>query len=772
MSNILLMKGYSPLTIKVKFKTHKLYTVILGIILVVFLDVTITSSSHIALRYLYDIFLALLFLPFSYILVLLLSNKGLANLSLGIGLQRKLLLLISLISNGYVVISTSILEKPEIGRLSENIILQGLLSLPYILIFVVILFNNALISYSLIHKTCTIQFYKIPTYALAILGIETSIIGYAFHIWSINGVRASLIAIHLLFIILAVYLLVKGAFRSVKVLMNNVDVILTCISFGILMLALTSFGIYNLFSDVSVILSSTLSIVERQSLQPYYNASGYYTAVGGFVSIVFTYMTGLSNLLLTSNLPFLASYLFLPFIIYHFIRLFTTDERITLLGVYISLLVDGLAIVLLPAYIGKITYSTINWYISPRTGSLYSSSICHLWLTPYKSFALASAIACNAIIGHDHHKYLSNIFLAASLLFLTFANPRYTFIAILLILTLTLFGNINPIRTLTIFLFTFGFLGPLISKTLYKLISAALIQINPNFSVTIIKEFTIQQTCTIISFVIVLIAISMTYIIMQRKVKRNKSMTHSFDNGLFQKVMKTNLSNNFENVLIIVIFIALAFIIINAYLGLLASINSPLANIIFLPLLRYHILFILPFTYLLTHNKRIILKLFIILLVFYFGGIISRTLTLAPIFFTCLTLPIVEKINKGKKFQKLFLTFLLLVTLGILSSTFYLGIIKNVEDKDHMELPDVLKILLSLPPGESVYTPSYYTYFVWRLAEMSHLNVTQEPHNASIILVDNRYVEPATIESLSSNEKYKAVYNGVQFCLFIRGSEY
>jgi uncharacterized protein with PQ loop repeat len=158
--------------------------------------------------------------------------------------------------------------------------------------------------------------------------------------------------------------------------------------------------------------------------------------------------------------------------------------------------------------------------------------------------------------------------------------------------------------------------------------------------------------------------------------------------------------------------------------------------------------------------------------VFYFGGIISGTLTLAPIFFTCLTLPIVEKINKGKKFQKLFLTFLLLVTLGILSSTFYLGIIKNVEDKDHMELPDVLKILLSLPPGESVYTPSYYTYFVWRLAEMSHLNVTQEPHNASIILVDNRYVEPATIESLSSNEKYKAVYNGVQFCLFIRGSEY
>jgi hypothetical protein len=755
---------------KIKFKIHRLYTVICGVFLVAFLDVTVTSSSNVALRYLYDIFLALLFLPLSYILVILLLNKGLNNSSYEIGLQRKFFLLISLISNGYVVISATISKKPEIETLSENIILSGLISLPYILTFILVLTNNALILYSLIYKSCTIQFYKLPAYALAVLGLETSATIYAFHIWGLNGVRAALVIIHLLFMALAVYFLVKGGFRSIKVLLNNTDLILTCISFGILMLALTSLGIYNLFSDVSVILSSVLGIIERQSLQPYYNATDYYPAVGGFVSIVFTYMTGLSNPLLTSNSPFIASYLLMPFVLYYFIKLFASDDRIVLLGVCISLLMDGLAIVLLPEHIGEITSSTVNWYISPRTGSLYFSSTSHLWLTPYKSFALTSAIGCCAITAHANHKYLYNILLAASLLFLTFVNPRYTFIAILLILTLTLLGKFNHVRALTIFLLSMTFLGPLIDEVLYKLTTAALTTVNPRLLEVIVKEFTIYQTYTIISLVAALIIASIIYIIlMQRRVKRNKSVTHSYDSDLFQKVMKMNLSKNFEGVFIIIIFILLGFIIINAYSGLLVYIKLPLVETISLPLLRYHIFFVLPFAYLLTYNKRKILKLLLILLMYYFGGIISNTLTIAPAFFTCLSIPIVEKINREKRFQKLFFVILLIATLGMLSSTFYFGTIKSITDQEHTDLPACLKILLSFPPGETVYTPSYYTYFVKRLAQISHLNVVQELNNASIVIIDNQYVRLDTIGSLF--RVYDIVYNGTRFSILIRGFE-
>jgi len=753
------MKGNPPLTIRVKFKIRKLYGVILGIILVAFLDVTITSSSHTAIRYLYDAFLALLFLPFSYILVLLLSNNGLGNLSLEIGLQRKILLLLSLISNSYVITSASLLEKLEIERLSENIILQGLLSLQYILIFVVILFNNAIILYSLIHTTYTIQFYKIPTYVLAILGIEVSIISYAFHIWGINGVRTILVAIHLLFIVLTVYLSVKGTFRGVKVLINNVDIILICVSFGILMLALISFGIYNLFSDVSVVLSSTLSIVKRQSLQPYYTASHYYPPVGGFVSIVFAYMTGLSNLLLSSNLPFLASYLFLPFIVYYLIRLFTRDERIALLGVYISLLMDGLAIILLPPYISKITSSTINWYISPLTGALYSSSIGHLWLTPYKVLAMASAIGCSAIIAHDSHVRLPNILLAAALLFLSLANPRYTFLAILLLLVLVLFKkNSHFIEIAAIFLFTVIFSGPLANAIFYKISAAALSQIGFSSLIPFVKELIIHQlpiTMLVLGGVATILLIMHVILRMQKK-QIAKSMSHISHSKFSCDIIGIDLSNKFKNIVTLMIVIIILFIAITAYLRLPAPPNVLLSSIRLI-MLRYHILVPFLLTYLLARNRKMVTKFLFILLFFYMGATVSHAVSLAPVFFTCLTLPLIDKIIKEDR--KLSLLVIIFITLGMLSSTFYFGTVKSIIDKEYVELPEVLKVLLSYPSGTTIYTPSYYDYYIKRLAEMSQLHYIEEIRNASLVLIDRLYTKESDIENLLKDERYTMIYD-------------
>ena len=753
------MKGNPPLTIRVKFKIHKLYTVILAVILVVFLDVTITSSSHIALRYLYDVFLALLFLPFSYILVLLLSNKGLANLSLEIGLPKKLLLLLSFISNSYVVTSAFILEKPEIGRLSENIILQGLVSLPYILIFVAILINNALILYKLIHKTYIIQFYKIPAYALAILGIEASTVSYTFHIWSVNGMRATIVAIHLLFIVLAVYLLARRAFRGIKVLINSVDIILTCISIGVLMLILTSLGIYNLFSDVSVVLSSALSIIERYSLEPYYNATSYYPAIGGFVSIIFAYMTGLKNILLASNLPFLASYLFLPFIIYHLVRLFTRDERIALLGVYISLLMDGLAIILLPAYIGKITYSTVNWYISPMTGALYSSNISHLWLTPYKMLAMASAIGCSAIIAYDNHARLPNIMFAAALLFLSLTNPRYTFLAILLLLVLALFKkNSHIIETAAIFLFTVIFLGPLTNAIFYKTSAVALSQIGFNPLIPFVKELIIQQlpiTIVMLLGIATILLIILITLHIQRK-QSAESMSHAPDSKFSCDIIGINLSNKFKNIATLMIIVIILFITITAYLRLPAPSNVFLSSIRLI-VLRYHILVPFLLIYLLARNTKMVAKFFLILLFFYLGATISRAVSLTPIFFTCLTLPLIDKVFKGDR--KLSLLVIILITLGILSSTFYSGTVKSIVNEEYVEFPEVLKVLLSYPSGTTDYTPSYYSYFVGRLAEMSHLHYVREIHNASLVLIDRLYIKESDINNLLNDESYTMIYD-------------
>ncbi len=100
---------------------------------------------------------------------------------------------------------------------------------------------------------------------------------------------------------------------------------------------------------------------------------------------------------------------------------------------------DGLAVLVLPGYIGNLSEYTIQWQISPATMSLYNSSICHLWLVPFKAFTAASAIAVCSLL----HKRHAVTYIGWSLVFVCFMNPRYLLLAIILLIFLFGIRKIN-----------------------------------------------------------------------------------------------------------------------------------------------------------------------------------------------------------------------------------------------------------------------------------------------------------------------------------------
>jgi hypothetical protein len=250
------------------------------------------------------------------------------------------------------------------------------------------------------------------------------------------------------------------------------------------MMIFIPFGIYNQFRDSAVIINAATSITQRGSIEPYFVTGRYYSPIGCFSALTFAVLTGITNLLQLSSLPFLVSYLLLPFVTYHFLRQYIVDdERIALLGTIVSIFMDGLAMILLPPYYNQLTESVLNWKIAQSTSSLRFSSLQQIWFQSYKVLGMASAIAtCNLL----QRKTRMSLFFSGALFFLTFINPRQPFIVFLLLLLLFGMKNINFKDILMLVFSMIVSLGPILGTVLIRFLQYQIAILN---SIKLIRDY-------------------------------------------------------------------------------------------------------------------------------------------------------------------------------------------------------------------------------------------------------------------------------------------
>lgn len=684
--------------------------------------------------------------------------------------------------NVYAIFSVLYLNSFNIGFLNSDTLFQGSTALFPLVGFLLIIGANAFLVYLNIHKTTEIRLYKMATYLLAVIAIETCVSMYAFHIAGLEGLSWGLSILHLAFIGLSIRSYYTFRATKIQLRFSSSDLLLIIISIGTFAMVCVPFGLYNLYGDNSVVVGNTLSITNRESLQPYYTADAYYSPIMGFVSVFFASITGLNNLLLACNLPFLAAILLLPFVVYHFLKEFVTDDsRIAVLGAVIVCLMDGLALILLPAYSGNITRNVIDWTISPATSSLYASNICHLWLAPFKTFAAASAIAACTIL---HKNQTINYVLGGALFFLSFMNPRYSILTIILLVFL--FGikriNIKGIGIFLLSLICFG--GFTLPVHFYKQIIAFFKAINTQGLISESLLFQLNETASVLiqnNFLLITfsVIISLIGIILLTRFHLSKKtgetiFTSYFSQKNFPMITlgigkkKNILISSITPLLIGILLTILIYIIINAYSPntLLLLKNNSFFTAFNSTILRYHILlaFFAVGLISLRFPRRIAFTIIAIILLFYFGGIFTKSITLLPLVFTILAIPLISSCIKHKR-KIITFSLLIFVFSGIFSSTFYSATVSTQTEIAYDDLPHLLEILMEKGEvGSLAYSPSYYTYFVNRIVKQTHMSLSSDP-DYPLYIIDTNYMNNTLLETLLNDANFTQLYYGNRFVL-------
>jgi len=447
------------------------------------------------------------------------------------------------------------------------------------------------------------------------------------------------------------------------------DILLLIVAIGIFALIFVPSGIYNLFGDNAVIPGSVLSIVGRGSLEPYFVADQFYSPLLGFASIAFSFTTGLDNILLACNLPFLVGSLLLPFVVYHFLNEFVTDnQKISVLCAIAVSLMDGLAVVLLPVFTGALTDSTINFVISSRTASLYSSNICHLWIAPYKVFAVACAIAaCNTLAS----KKTFNFLLGGGLFFLSLMNPRFSLLAIILLVFLVGLKRIN-IKSIGIFIFGSLILGGFaVPVHFYKQILefVGVLQnsgiVNPTSYVQAQTAIDFLGASTITPFAVALIASAIVGLLILTKFLPTREVTTEKFSERFslkslpkinlttEKIGSKQLTLSFDMVLAIFLLLLFAYIAARAYMpdAFLFITSNSLLSLVDTLILRYHVLFafFIFSLFLMRFNRQTMLTLALLVGIFCLGGLITNSISILPLVPVILAIPILASLMKNKR---------------------------------------------------------------------------------------------------------------------------
>jgi len=773
------------LKLKIPLKNKTVFLIVFTLFSTLFFDLLVSSSSVMPFRLIYNTSFGLIMFVLAYTSILLVNGEEFSAKNFNFVFPR-FSYIIPIVFNANAIFSIIWLNVPNIGFLSEDILTQGLNGLLPLVNFLTVMTTNAIVLYISVYGDTDIHLYKMAAYLIGVIAFETSLVIYAFHINGIEGVRWILCLFHITFIGLTFWLHRRFKTKEIRINLTCSDLLLALFSAGIFTMVYVPFGLYNLYADNAVVGGNILSIVKRVNLQPYYKADSYYTPIMGFVSILFAYITGFDNLLLSSNLPFLVGSLMFPFVTYHFLKSFITDDsRIAVIGAIIASLMDGLAVILLPVYAGKITSSIISWRISTATQSLYASNICQLWLTPYKSFSAVSAVAACSVL---HKRQASSFMLSGAIFFMSFSNPRYSILTVLLLLLLFGIKKINMKGIVLFILSVTIFSGLTLSVHLYKQALALLTELYQRgfISEVIFNQFKTSLKSLVIydasPFIILIVFIAFLGILVLTRL----NFIEKTDNAVFtsqfsprelpkialrtSKTGKRTLVSSENFLLLGSMTVMLIYAVLHAYsldtfLPFTKDIfNETLERII----LRYHILIVSVAVGFLTLkcNRRTIFSSILVILLFYFGGILTRSTTLIPMVFVILAMPAFSSLVKYKR-KVLVSSFLFFVFLGVFSATFYSATVTTPTRTDYADLPQVLNILLQKEPDTSVYSPSSYTYYANRVVKMAHLRLSSDP-SCGLYIIDKDYIKAKLLESLVNNKNFTILYSGSKFILLGR----
>jgi len=439
-----------------------------------------------------------------------------------------------------------------------------------------------------------------------------------------------------------------------------------------------------------------------------------------------------------------------------------------------------------PSYKGNLTNNVINWLISPATKSLYFSSLAWMWLTPYKLFGMASAIAASNSI---YEKNRLQIFFSGALVSLAFVNQRQPFTTFLLLIFLYGIRKINFKEITMIILTAITFQGPIFFTVFYKIMKeliealfdaniitskiffSTLYYINSFYTNILLSKITIGLMCFIsIIFTFYCNFKSDAYFVKfdrQKLFLKNIKIVVKTFKKKNEKYMDIKHSLFYGLVLIYFSFIVFYAFKYQSFYNLKTIEKVVIEPLIYI-MLRYHILIICiicSFLFI-KYSYRHLFMITILIVLIYLGKLIRLGLQ-TPIVFIILSMPILRYLRNSNK-KRHFMIIAIFIILGIFSSSLYSGIVKNqYSEPMYQDLPNILKLMIQYDDENVVYCNSTYKYYSRRLVHMANLQLTSDPAS-KLYIYDKRYTEKKVIEKILLTNEFKTLYDGTIFLLIER----
>jgi len=753
--------------------------IMLGLTITVIYDYFISSRSFIPLRYIYDISIYMITTITIYLCIHFIKNLRWLNISYKFRIPNYIIFITGVFVCGNIVHNLLIINNYTMGEFDYNSLNISTFQMMYFLKYLTVLFVLGVIFLYNIQNSI-IRFSVIWEYILSIsvLLAALSIWGYA--ILGIYGIKIAIIMFSIMNLLIFLYKLKNSQNSYIYLEIDINDICLIGVVISVLSLFYYT-AFFSIYYDQGIVLSSLTSLIYRGSLRPFYEISGYYVGISSYISINYIYLSGNPNLISASVLPYFLGYVSLPFIIYRILLLLVSnDDRLILLATIVILLMDGLAILIIPKYIllDKLSFQTIYWEVSTATKSLRASTILYFWFNPYKILAMSLALA-SVLMMITKNKI--NILLSGGLFAFSLIHPRQPFAFLVGALTLWIL-KIVDIKEIFIVLLTsslylsFELVGSYFA--LFKGIFFYLIKLT-KFELLRSYYRIIMRSPPSIDFLHALIInlillISVAYIMMKLSFRNNQELVKDFrlirtnyssiNLGLKFRIFGSRfiITSDLDTIVGLIMLAFLIFLILIFYKILyfpyFIFINNRYFNAFTYFVLRYHIVFVFIIVSFLISNNTTYLKFFSIIFLIQYIGILQWLH--APIFVVMLGMPAMHYIlNTNKKITKILV--IIFIILGILSASLFSSTQRHDKvGSEIKDLPKVLPILLNITPCEKIYTPSWYRYYVNKLASFAHVKVTREP-TTSFYLVDIKYTDASLIHKLVT--QYKIVYRGERF---------
>jgi len=742
---------------KTVYQTIRFLTMLSLALLVYVYDSQVYYQTILPLRIILDVCLFVFtFIPI-YALLRQFSRTKSKKRHLTLNIKKELIYAIPLVNVLFIMNALNI-EVPSLGSLKINMLMQSIEALPFFIIYLLAsLLNGFMVLVTTVRKS-EIDIYDIFIYSIVFMALQTIASLYGFHLAGVGGLRVAITCLFVLVPVIYLYCTRRFNIKHISIKEDSYFPLVIVLS-----IATFSFyyfnSLYNHYTDQGIMFANVNSILYRGNLEPYYKASAYYPAIGGFYVTCFIYTTGLNNVMLASVLAFTVAYILLPIVVYRLIKFVTLDsEGLALLLSAMSVYVDGIGIVALPMYKSKIDSclrgsniarhtirQILNFKLSHETCSLYTSTISYLWFNPYKVFAVLASVTAIVLLLRSKKRSYELIF-SGLLLAQSFINPRASFIMLLTSTILWIFGKLAFLEIIASILTCFTFMSPLTWTVIYK-VTASFIEVylRRAYELPIETELYVTSMESLLRsgspLIVASIVLMLTYIYYRLKFSRLRSSNKLPNYTRSLKFSYTQLLSLFVALSILV----LVFIILYTYSLLPQSFivltkKNHFLNIIRYLIFRYHIMIVLSVIslLLLKLNLRVVLLVIMVLLPTYFlgGRIVSFPISLAilniPAFYQ------IVKHKRGKIAISILLTLYLI--LGTLTNGIY-GCILTSSDADpiFLDVPHVINLLLKLNSTTRVCSGSYYDYRVRRTVKFANLMYSKDKSNCQLCLIDKYY---------------------------------